>query len=301
MIPTYPLEGRRVLITGATSGLGRQLARWAAAGRAHVIIAGRAPERLALTRQELDRDFPHSPTETLLLDLASFENVRRAVSEAHDRWTSLDVLVNNAGVMAIDPGLGPDGHDLTMTVNHLSPTLLSVGLLNLLERGRSPRVTFTSSVMHWLSRSRPGLLGEPPSPPRRWVAYARSKEANLTTSLELSRRARDSHSPVAFLCAHPGVASTHLGQEGHGVSNWFMRAMAPRLLPSVEQGCRSLADAAFTDEYPAGSYVGPRAVLVGPSHLARPSSLARDPRHARETLDRTLALVGTQLVFGSTT
>ncbi|NNN02524.1 MAG: SDR family NAD(P)-dependent oxidoreductase [Acidimicrobiaceae bacterium] len=298
MAPTsLPLDGRRVLITGATSGLGQQLASLAALRGADVIVAVRSPERAERTRLMLEDLAPRGTISTVHLDLTSFDSVQAALAEIHERWDSLDVVVNNAGVMAIDEALGPDGFDLTMTVNHLSATLLSVGVIDLLERSSAPRLTFTSSVVHWLSRLRPGLLGEAPSPYRRWVAYARSKEANLATALELDRRARDANSPLTILCAHPGVAATHLGHEGHGLSNLVMRSLGPHLLPTAQQGAASLAEAAFTDSYPGGSFVGPSGLFAGSPHRARVSAYAADPRHGREVLDRTLALIDAQLVF----
>ncbi len=270
------------------------MAKAAAMAGAEVILAGRSPERLEESRRDVNRVATGSPAATVLLDLSSFASVRLATTLLHEKWDALDVLVNNAGVMAIDEATGEDGYELTMTINHLSPVLLSAGVLDLLERGHHPRLSFTSSLLHWTSRLKPGLLGELHSPYHRWAAYAHSKAANLAVALDMDRRARAAHSPVTVLCAHPGVASTHLGHEGSGLTNSLLRTLVAPLTPSAERGSRSLVDAALSHRYSGGSFVGPRWLLAGPSHIARPSPFVARPRFQREVLERTLALVGAE-------
>jgi NAD(P)-dependent dehydrogenase (short-subunit alcohol dehydrogenase family) len=281
-LPTQ--TGRRALVTGVTiGGIGHHTALELARAGATVVLAGRNPERLAETERTIRDEVPTASLETLPLDLASLESVRRAASSATE---PLDLLVNNAGVMAPPYSRTADGFESQLATNHLGPFLLTGLLLPRLRPGA--RVVTVSSQMHRVARRAP--LGDPLSPPRhylRWVAYSQTKLANLLFTFELDRRLAAAGLPVTALAAHPGYAGTHLvangrfGRSSGGVAS-ILDAVNRRVGQSPAAGAWPTLMAATAD-LPGSTYCGPsgpaesygRPVVVGCSRLARDEDAAR--------------------------
>jgi NAD(P)-dependent dehydrogenase (short-subunit alcohol dehydrogenase family) len=276
--------GRRALVTGVTiGGIGHHTALELARAGATVVLAGRNPERLAETERTIRDEVPSASLEQLLLDLASLESVRRAASSATE---PLDLLVNNAGVMAPPYSRTADGFESQLATNHLGPFLLTGLLLPRLRPGA--RVVTVSSQMHRLARRAP--LGDPLSPPRhylRWVAYSQTKLANLLFTFELDRRLAAAGLPVTALAAHPGYAGTHLvangrfGRSSGGVAS-ILDAVNRRVGQSPAAGAWPTL-MATTADLPGSTYCGPSGpaesygppTVVGCSHLARDEDAAR--------------------------
>jgi NAD(P)-dependent dehydrogenase (short-subunit alcohol dehydrogenase family) len=234
-----------VVVTGGNSGLGLATARALAAAGARVVLAVRDPARGEQAAAGLRGD-----VEVRRLDLADLSSVRAFAAA----WTGdLDVLVNNAGIMAVPAGRTADGFELQFGTNHLG----HFALTNLLLPHVTDRVVTVSSGLH---RSGTIVLDDlnwerrPYSPSR---AYGQSKLANLLFTLELQRRLTAAGSPVRATAAHPGWAATNL--QAHSGSRLKDAAMAlgNRLLAvSGEQGALPTLFAATAD-VPGGSYAGP--------------------------------------------
>lgn len=297
-------SGRTVLVTGVTSGLGRIVATELARRDARVVLAGRDPRRLEDTGRGIADQAPGAELHEVVLDLAELDSVRRAAAQARELGP-IDVLVNNAGVMATPQSRTPDHLESQMATNHFGPFLLTGLLLPQLtaaaERsGVEGRVVTVSSFMHKLARRAP--LEEPRRPHghyRRWQVYSQSKLANLLFTYELDRRARAAGLPLKALAAHPGYAATNLianGQVGRArggladVFNGFARATAqPAAL-----GALPILMAATAD-LPGASFVGPDGLgeVRGLPQVVTSTRLSHDEAAQRrlwEISERTVGL-----------
>ncbi|MEU9128422.1 oxidoreductase [Kitasatospora sp. NPDC048540] len=275
--------GRTIVVTGATSGLGAVTARRLAGAGAHVVLAVRDTRR----GEALAADIQGS-TEVRRLDLADLSSVRGFAAG----WDGpLDVLVNNAGVMAIPEARTADGFEMQFGTNHLG----HFALTNLLLPQITGRVVTVASNAH----RRPGVdidfddLNSEKSY-RPWRAYQQSKLANLLFTRELQHRLAAAGSPVTAHAAHPGYAATNLQSRSAGAVQRLVMAVANRVIAqSDEQGALPSLYAA-TQPLPGGSYTGPggRGELRGYPAPAQPSAYAVDDRRARRLWDRSEELTG---------
>lgn len=198
-----------IVITGASSGLGRAAATELAALGATVAVVGRNPERTRAVADQIGGD-------AFLADFSSFDSVRRVAAELLDRYPRIDVLANNAGGLQSHRVVTGDGHEQTIQVNHLSPFLLTSLLLPRLTEsaadGRDVRVISTASVAHrvgaldlkdldWRNRSWAGG----------WRAYGSAKTATILFTRELARRTAGTG--VSAYSFHPGFVSTRFGSD----------------------------------------------------------------------------------------
>ncbi|GAB3532291.1 SDR family NAD(P)-dependent oxidoreductase [Arthrobacter tecti] len=248
------LDGRTAVVTGANSGLGLRTAIELARCGASVVLACRSEERgtAALRRAEAASD--GGKLELRLLDLASLESVR---SFAADWSGPLDLLVNNAGVMATPLRRTPDGFEQQFGINHLGHFALTGLLMDALRQSQAPRVVTVSSIAHKRGRIDFDDLNAH-SRYRPWKAYNQSKLANLLFTMELDRRVRAAGWPLLSVAAHPGLSSTNLtaGMRGAGVLDLlggFFRVMGQ----SDEAGAQPTILAATGDQVHGGDYYGP--------------------------------------------
>ncbi len=202
-------EGRTIVVTGATSGLGLESATALARAGARVLLAARSAEKAERVRGEVAAVATGPEPEVVALDLADLSSVRDAAAAIAERAPRLDVLMNNAGVMALPKAATADGFEMQLGTNHLGHFALTGLLLPSLLAADAGRVVTTSSGAHKGGRMRwDDLQGERRY--QRWLAYAQSKLANLLFAYELDRRARVAKTALASVAAHPGYASTHL-------------------------------------------------------------------------------------------
>jgi NAD(P)-dependent dehydrogenase (short-subunit alcohol dehydrogenase family) len=263
------LGGRTFVITGANSGIGLVAARELGRAGARVVLAVRDPERGAQAAATIS-----GQTEVRRLDLADLASVR----EFAEAWEGpLDVLINNAGVMATPERRTPDGFELQIGTNHLG----HFALTNLLLPSVTDRVVTVSSGAHRMGSIRFDDLNWERRTYRRWPAYGQSKLANLLFTLELQRRLAPSDRRA--VAAHPGWSATHLQERTeNGLQNRLL-ALGNRLwAQSDEMGGLPTLYAA-TQDIPGGSYVGPdgrfeqggHPTLVGRSRAASDEAVAR--------------------------
>jgi len=202
------LTGQIVLITGANSGLGLESAKALATHGAKVIMAGRDPGRLAAAAAQV-----HGDVVTLDLDLADLASVERAAVQLISTLDRIDVLINNAGIMAPPLRYTADGFESQIGTNHLGHFALTGRLLPLLRAGR---VVTVSSLAHTMGRIDLDDLNYRRRSYSPWPAYGASKVANLMFTAELDRRATASGWDLIAAAAHPGYAATNLQIKGPG-------------------------------------------------------------------------------------
>ncbi len=212
LIPSQ--AGTTALVTGANSGLGFATSLALARHGARVLLACRDLVRGGAALARLRGEVPSAQVELVTLDLASLASVRAAAEQVHSTVGSLDLLVDNAGVMAIDRQLTVDGFEKQLGTNHLGHFALTGLLLPALLAAPAPRVVVVSSTAHKAGRlDLDDLMGERKY--TRWGAYGQSKLANLLFTRELHRRVTDKGLPLLAASAHPGYAATNL-QSGQG-------------------------------------------------------------------------------------
>ena len=254
------LEGNRVVVTGANTGIGYEAARAFADRGAHVVMACRSLERGEAARDELLDGIPDGDVSVRELDLADLASVR-SFAETIDY--ELHVLCNNAGVMAIPRRETADGFEYQFGVNHLGHFALTGLLIERLAhtQGESRIVTQSSGVHERGRIDFDDLQHE-----RRydkWSAYAQSKLANVLFAYELDRRLRaNGIADVTSVACHPGYADTDLqrrGPEAMGstVRLWAMKLANALLAQSPHQGALPMLYAATVDEVEGGDYIGP--------------------------------------------
>lgn len=296
--------GSSALVTGANSGLGLIVARELAARGAEVVLACRDPQRGAAALEGVRQAASGPAPQLLALDLADLSSVERAATELRGERDRLDLLVNNAGVMATPRRASADGFELQFGTNHLGHYALTGRLLPLLLAAPAPRVLTVSSTAHKMGRMRfDDLMGERRY--RRWEAYGQSKLANLLFAFELQRRAADAGSELLSVAAHPGYASTnlqHVGPQmrGNGLEDRLMGLANRVVAQSAEQGALPLLYAA-TEPVPPGAFVGPDGLqeMRGHPRLVTARPAAYDTTAAARLWDASEQLTGVVFAFAA--
>ncbi|MEV6669815.1 oxidoreductase [Streptomyces sp. NPDC051162] len=261
-------SGRTAVVTGSNSGLGYVTARELARRGAKVVLACRDATRAEAAEERIRAEAPGADVLSAPLDLADLASVRDFAERFPD--TRLDLLVNNAGVMALPERKTVDGFEMQFGTNHLGHFALTGLLLpRLRAAGRGARVVSVSSAMHFL-----GTV-DPRDPNmeqryRRWTAYARSKSANLLFVHELSRRLAAEGSPVVAAAAHPGYAATNLQTKGARMEE---RAWLERLFELLN---RTMAQSPEAGALP--TLYAATAPEVGPDDFFGPGIPRRAPR-----------------------
>ncbi|MCB1290553.1 MAG: SDR family NAD(P)-dependent oxidoreductase [Mycobacterium sp.] len=255
--------GKTVVVTGANSGLGLVTARELARVGGRVILACRNADKGAQAAATMTGD-----VEVRSLDLQDLASVR----EFADSVDALDVLVNNAGIMAVPYALTRDGFESQIGTNHLG----HFALTNLLLPKITERVVTVSSIMHWTGVISLKDLNWKARPYSAWLAYGQSKLANLLFTGELQRRLDAVGSPLAAHAAHPGYSATNLqGHTGNPIGTRFW-ALTNRLAGTTpEFGANPTLYAASRD-LPGDSFIGPKFGARGPVGQVGRSPLARD-------------------------
>lgn len=208
------LSGKTVFVTGGYSGLGQETARAMAARGAHVIIAGRDLAKAETAADEIRAQVSGAQVTTITCDLASLASVRACGAEARERFGQIDLLINNAGVMACPHGQTADGFEMQFGTNHLGHFLLTKELMPLLEKaaggGSDARIVNLSSRGHHFA---PVDLEDPNFARReynKWVSYGQSKTANILFSVGLQQRFGGKG--ITSIAVHPGGIRTNLGR-----------------------------------------------------------------------------------------
>ena len=273
------LGGKTVVVTGGNSGIGFEAARQMARKGAHVILACRDTGRAADALEQIRTLHPSASVEAMQLDLASLESVHRFARDFAAKSVPLDVLCNNAGVMAIPRRTTAEGFEMQIGTNHLGHFALTGLLLEPLLAAPAARVVNVSSTAH-----KPGridfddLQGEKSY--RKWMAYAQSKLANLLFTYELQRRLEAAGARAVSVACHPGYSATNLQAVGPQMSG---SRIAARLMDlgnrffsqPAAMGALPTLYAATSPDARGGDYIGPDGFMENYGHPRKTRSTAR--------------------------
>jgi NAD(P)-dependent dehydrogenase (short-subunit alcohol dehydrogenase family) len=254
-------QGKVVIITGANSGLGLESTRRLVAAGSTVVMACRDPSKAHGEVLSLRQIHPQAKVEAVMLDLASLVSIRDFAGTVAQKYSKVDVLINNAGVMAIPYRKTVDGFEMQLGTNHLGHFALTAQLLELLEASPAPRIVNVSSNAHRFGTIRFDDLQSEKSYAK-WAAYGQSKLANLLFTYELERWLRKNGKKGIAVAAHPGYAATNLQNVGpqmeHSKFGVRMMKMANSLFAqSAEMGALPQLYAAVHTGVKGGQYIGP--------------------------------------------
>lgn len=263
------MQGKTVVITGATSGIGRATAKGLARKGASLVLVGRSKEGLVSTSEDIAQESGAPAPMLMRADLSSMAYVRRLAIEMKEKVSRLDVLINNAGTIMGDRRLTVDGYEYTFALDYMSPFLLTNLLLDLLTSSYPSRIVNVSSSVHRFGRVRfDDLMMERDYSPFR--AYCQAKLANVLFTHELARRLEGTG--ITANCLDPGMVRTRFGNEASGLLHIGLVVARPFEL-SPERGARTSIYLASSPEVEGvtGRYFVRRGV-----HRSSPASYDQD-------------------------
>jgi NAD(P)-dependent dehydrogenase (short-subunit alcohol dehydrogenase family) len=276
-------EGRVAIVTGANSGLGLITARELARAGAIVVLACRDTAKGEAAGAAITKAAPDARLELAALDLGSLESVKSFASRFKGEHETLDLLINNAGVMAPPRRLTADGFELQFGTNHLGHFALTGLLIDRMAGRPGARVVTVSSGAHRMGRIDFDNLNWERKY-RRWGAYGQSKLANLLFAFELDRRLQAAGSAVRSMAAHPGYAATNLqSAAAPRMDRMLMSATNLIFAQSAEMGALPTLYAATFPDLDGGVYIGPGGLFeqrgypkrVGTTPEAKDEAVAR--------------------------
>lgn len=259
------------LVTGATSGIGLQTALGLARAGMRVIIGGPDRDSAEAGRRTVAATVPGADLDIAFADFASLAAVRGLAGEILSRHERLDVLVNNAGLIASRYAESADGYELTIAVNHLAPFLLTNLLLERLIASAPARIISVASIAHRGTRLDPTTIARPANWSA-WSAYRRSKLATILFTRALARRVDPQ--AITAVCLHPGVVATSIGNRSGVLGGLAWRLAQPLMLGPAEGAETSIFLATMPDPtifhggYVIGKWFGATARAARNDRLA---------------------------------
>ena len=289
---------RVALVTGANSGLGFHTAQTLAVNGARVLLACRSVPRAEQAKAEILQSLPQAQLEVIELDLADLESIRRCAETLRNDLNRLNILINNAGVMAIPRRETAQGFERQFGVNHLGHFALTGALLPLLLETPGSRIVNVSSMAHRSGRMNFSDL-QGTRKYSRFGAYSQSKLANLLFTLELHRRLERKGADTISVAAHPGWAATNLQfagprDRGSSIEMLMMRALNALLAQSAQQGALPQLYAATAPDVRGGDFVGPDGWMGMRGHPCKVTAkeTAYDEEPARQLWQVSFELTG---------
>ena len=283
------LSGKTIIVTGGNSGIGYEAALELARKHAEVILACRSMDKARGAAEKVKSAAPGAKVEVMALDLASLDSIHAFGEEFHSKFKKLDVLCNNAGVMAIPFTKTADGFEMQIGTNHLGHFALTGLLLDLLLATPEARVVNVSSGAHRMGKIRFDDLNWKQGY-RRWAAYGQSKLANLLFTFELQRRLDAADKGLISVACHPGYAATNLqsvSAKSAGTLSFVFEVIAGIgnnvFAQSAAMGALPTLYAATSPDVEGGDYIGPEGLgemwgyptQVGCTAAARDEDAAR--------------------------
>ncbi len=290
-------SGKTFVITGANSGIGFETARFLAGRGARLVMAVRRPAAGVEAADRLRLDSPSVEVQVEPCDLSDLGAVEDCAARITDTVGRIDVLINNAGVMAVPFATTIDGHERQLGTNHLGHFALTGRLLPLLLESEAARVVTVSSDAHRLGRIDPENLNGDRY--RKWGAYGRSKLANLLFAYELDRRARRAGAALTSVACHPGYASTNLqgrSAREQGKSDWFWK-LGNRFAQTAAGGALPTVRAATDPSVEGGTYYGPKPRQAGSAVQVRSSGRSHEIATAEHLWEVSEQLTGVRFRF----
>ncbi|MET9020964.1 oxidoreductase [Actinopolymorpha sp. NPDC004070] len=296
------LTGRTAVVTGANAGLGYHVALELARYGATVVLACRDPRRGEAALARIRRELARPDVELRPLDLGDLGSVRAFATDVTAAHPVLDLLINNAGIMALPRALTADGFEQQLGVNHLGHFALTGLLFTALSAADEPRVVTVSSQAHAMGTiDFDDLMAEHRYGP--WRAYGQSKLANLLFAFELQRRADRASMPLTSVATHPGYAATNLQNAAAQARRraWVRHASAAvtrMVAQPAAQGALTTLYAATMPDVRGGEFFGPDSFGGSRGHPTRVKATAKayDPETAARLWERSEELTG--VTFG---
>lgn len=283
--------GKNVIITG-TGGLGYESALSLAGAGANVLIAGRNTEKGNKAVQNIKAKYPRAKISFQELNLADLDSIQRFSQTAMSQFKQLDILINNAGVMATpNRKMTKDGFELQFGTNHLGHFALTAHLLPILKNNKQARVVTVSSMRHRTGQIHfDDLQLEENYHPD--VAYSQSKLANLMFSFELQKRSDAAEWGMTSIGVHPGGVATDLIENGPG-KTFFTRFFIIPSLQTPSEGARATLLAATSPDVKGGNFYGPTGFkeIWGRPKLSNPAEQALDNQASAKLWDVSSKLV----------
>jgi NAD(P)-dependent dehydrogenase (short-subunit alcohol dehydrogenase family) len=284
-------KGKVVIITGATSGLGKEATKVLASKNATVIMAVRNTEKGKKVANEIQKSFQNATIEVRKLDLNSLKSVKDFADEILSTCNQLDILINNAGVMMCPYSKTDDGFETQMGVNHLGHFALTGHLMPLLKKTKFARIVVTSSIAHksgdinfedidWESRSY-----------NTTKAYSDSKLANLYFAYELSRKLKNQPNAPMVTSAHPGWTKTELDRHS-GIAAFIGNIIAQK----VDMGTLPTLRAAVDENAKSDDYFGPKGFMEmrGYPVVVPSNKMSHDEAKAKQLWEMSEKMTGVQ-------
>lgn len=259
------LKGKTVIITGANSGLGWQASLELARKKARVIMAVRNRDKGQEAKDRILTLVPDSEIFVMKLDLANIESIKHFADTFHEEFQQLDILINNAGVMALPLMRTAQGFEMQFGVNHLGHFVLTALLIDIINKTRGSRIINVSSLAYRNGEINFDDLNWEKSYSK-WKAYNQSKLANLLFTIELDRRLDLAGKGTLTAAAHPGFAATNLQirgpeLEGSGFKKVFFQFANLIAAQSASMGVLPILFAATSSETKKGGFYGPDGLL----------------------------------------
>ena len=277
------------VITGANGGLGFQTALELARMGMTVVMACRSMDKARKTQGELLAEVPDAESMVIPPDVSEPESIGEFGRQLSAQVGRVDLLINNAGVVLAPLARNSVGHELHLATNYLGAFSLTGTLLPLFRENVPGRIVNVGSLAHRFAKLDLDDLNWERANYSEWKAYARSKVALLSFTMELNRRLRQTGSNVIALGAHPGFANTNAGRNSAALTprnafhRWFTEKVVEPLIPKASVAARSIVHAASGERVSGGDYYGPTALLEtrGRTGRARVNPVARDIDAAR--------------------
>jgi NAD(P)-dependent dehydrogenase (short-subunit alcohol dehydrogenase family) len=289
------LTGNIALVTGGNSGLGFETVKALAGKNAHTVLACRNVEKGHAAQDQISQQMPDASIEVMQLDLASLASVRQFAEEFLLKHNQLNILVNNAGVMATPYQTTVDGFELQFGTNHLGHFALTGLLLNALLNTSNSRVVAVSSIAEQMGQINfDDLMSE--NSYERWRAYGQSKLANVLFAYELQRKLETEKASTISVAVHPGVAATNLRTKLmtretpflHRIQGYFWEMLSQ----SLEMGVLPQLYAATAPDVQGGKFYAPGGFL---QRAGYPKKVRSSRKSYNETLARQLWAVSEEL------
>ena len=253
------LTGKTVIVTGGNSGLGFETVKAFVLKGAEVIMACRSKDKGEKAKAEILQLIPKGKIEVMALDLMDLSTIREFAEQFKTKFSKLDILMNNAGIMTTPYGLTKDGFESQIGTNHLGHFALTGLLLDVIAKTSNARVVTTSSMAHKQGKMNfDDLLYENGKGYTPLSAYGRSKLSNLLFAYELQRFFETNKIDAISVAAHPGVAETNLGR--HLEDKFWYKVLLPVfrfMIQNQTDGALPQIRAAVDSEVKGGEYYGP--------------------------------------------
>ncbi|GAB3102488.1 SDR family NAD(P)-dependent oxidoreductase [Aestuariicella hydrocarbonica] len=297
-----------IIITGANAGIGFQSTLHFAREGAKVIMACRNLDKATDAKAQIEKEVPNADLHIIRLDVSDLISVQTFAAQFIDQFGALDVLINNAGIVAIPLTRNAAGHEMQLATNYLGAFSLTGLLLPYFRKDIPTRIVNVCSLAHRMGKLNVDNLNWEITDYDQWKAYGNSKVAIMSHTLELNRRLQQSGSKTIAVGAHPGFANTNIHQNSpalnrenaSALSKWFHKKMEA-FIPSAADAARPIILAAEGSGVRGGDYYGPGGFLEigGKPATAKINKVAKNTDLAEQLWTASETLTGTRYLPSS--